>query len=846
MLALAVLLFLTGCSPFVDRDQTAIVPEAAVVLEPGHPVGQTFVARHGGLNGVEVWLEPEPGTTGRLRLHLRADPQSTADLAVSALSLDGVTAPGFYRFSFSPDNRSHGAYRYAFLELEGTGAVRVGAASGEAYLDGAAYRDHEPLDAQLAFRLTYDPWGMALELGRAALEGLGLLAVAALLYLVPGYAMLPHPHPPAPLSRRAGEGEGEAAGGGGGGGEGGGWPAWMGLAAGLSLALYPLLFLWTDLVGLHLGPLYAWGPVVLGLVALAWRHRRWRPRQGWEALRAWARSEALWPDLAFIFILVLVFGVRLLVVRTLDAPMWGDSYQHAVIAQLLVDHGGLFDSWEPYAPYRGLTVHFGFPAATALLSWATGMDAARATLLTGQLVNGLAVLTLYPLAVRLAGGNRWAGVGTVMIAGLLSPMPAYYVNWGRFAQLAGQAVLPVALWLLWDSVDRKHLSWRALILAGLALGGMALHYYRMPFYYATFVLAWLIGWGVPAWRRDGHRWLGAAGRMALAAGMAVLVVLPWGSYVAGGRLAGALEAGASTPTTSELERVQADYQVWRDVAWYVPRPLLGAALLALLWGLVRRRWTVAACALWVAGLASLVAGRLIRLPGVNLMQNFAILIALYIPVGLVVGWLLGEIAGMVAQTARRVGLQSNSLRYGVPSLAFLALALIGLPKQMRVVDSRHIMVTRPDIRAMEWIRKDTPTDARFLVEGFRIYNGRSAVGADAGWWIPLLARRANTMPPQYALLNETPAEPGYSQRVVDLVAHLEEHSPASPEGLSRLCEWGITHVYIGQGQGKVGAGAVQLFAPDDLLASPVFRPVYRQDRVWVLALNPETCGGTAP
>ncbi|MCS7287410.1 MAG: DUF1616 domain-containing protein, partial [Anaerolineae bacterium] len=314
------------------------MPEAALVLKPDHTIGQTFVARHGGLNGIEFWLEPEPGTTGRLLLRLRSEPQSPTDLAVAALPLENVITPGFYRFSFPPDNHSHGAYRYAFLELEGMGTVRVGAASGEAYLDGAAYRDHEPLDAQLAFRLTYDLWGMALEAGSAVLEGLGLLAVAALLYLVPGYAMLLYLYPPALSSVDGGRGAGVGI----------PWPTRMGLAAGLSLALYPLLFLWTDLVGLRLGPFYAWGPAVLGLAALAWRYRRWRPRQGWEALRQWARSDALWPDLAFVFVLVLVFGVRLLVVRTLDAPMWGDSYQHAVIAQLLVDNGGLFDSWEPY------------------------------------------------------------------------------------------------------------------------------------------------------------------------------------------------------------------------------------------------------------------------------------------------------------------------------------------------------------------------------------------------------------------------------------------------------------------------------------------------------------------
>jgi hypothetical protein len=339
---------------------------------------------------------------------------------VAELPLEAVGSPGFYRFSFPADNQSHSAYRYAFLELDGTGMVRVGAAPGDAYIDGAAYRDHEPLDAQLAFRLTYDPWGMALELGRAVLEGIGLLAVAALLYLVPGYALVawlwrPHPSPggyaatPSPLlttgqERGGGRGWGEV------------WPARMALAVGLSLALYPLLLLWTDLVGLHLGPLYAWGPVLLGLAALAWRYRRWRPRQGWEALRAWARSDALWPDLALVVILALVFGVRLLVVRTLDAPMWGDSYQHAVIAQLLVDNGGLFDSWEPYTPYRGLTVHFGFPAAVCpsfLDDWPGNSPSHPADRSTGQRAGRSHPLPRWPCVWRgvtagLGSGRCWS------------------------------------------------------------------------------------------------------------------------------------------------------------------------------------------------------------------------------------------------------------------------------------------------------------------------------------------------------------------------------------------------------------------------------------------------------
>ena len=95
----------------------------------------------------------------------------------------------------------------------------------------------------------------------------------------------------------------------------------------------------------------------------------------------------------------------------------------------------------------------------------------------------------------------------------------------------------------------------------------------------------------------------------------------------------------------------------------------------------------------------------------------------------------------------------------------------------------YSLVTWPDLNAAGWIGANTPADALFLVEGFRIYGGVTAVGSDAGWWLPLLAGRANTMPPQYALV-EQPISPGYTQRVVDLVALLEEHSPASPQGIA--------------------------------------------------------------
>lgn len=807
----ALALLLTGCSEFVDQDQWRAEPGSAVTLSSGHPVGQTFVARHAGLSGVEVWLEPGQSKQGEIHLHLQSDPQAEGDLATTTLPLTQVTAPAFYRFTFSTLPDSHGNYYYACLEMVGEGTALVGGGPGEAYLDGALYRDHLPLDTQMAFRLAYDPRWILLDLGQAAVSGWGLLGLAGLLYVVPGWALLAWLWPGNSLS----------------------WAERLGIAAGLSLALYPLLFLWTDLVGLHLGPLYTWLPVAGGSVALVWRYRDWRPRQGLEALRQWACSEALWPDVALVAVAGLVFGVRLLVVRTLDAPLWGDSYHHTMIAQLLVDNGGLFDSWEPYIPYCSLTTHFGFPAAAAVFSWGAGMESSQAVLVAGQLINGLAVLTLYPLAMRIADGNRWAGVGAVLAAGLLSPLPARYVNWGRYAQLAGQAVLPVALWLLWEAARRERLVWQITGLAGIVLSGMTLVYYRMPFYYATFVLAWLVGWGLPNWRTNGRRWLVGLVRLALVGGIALLLVLPWVLHAAGGSLARVVGTRAAMDTL--LDHVLTDYQVWRDVALFVPQPLIILALVALLWSLVQQRWTVATVGLWVLGLASLVACSLIRLPGAKMMQNYAIVIALYIPVGLLVGWLIGQIAMLVVQWAGKA-------RRWIMGAVVVSMAVWAAPGQMRIIQPSYVMVTRPDVRAMAWIRENTLLEAHFLVEGFHIWGGYSAVGADAGWWIPLLAGRGNTMPPQYALLNEVPADAGYSQRVVDLVAHLRTSSPTSPESVRLLCDWGITHVYVGQGQGKVGDNAVQLFSPDALTASSVFNEVYRQDRVHVFALDPVVCG----
>jgi len=789
---------------FVDADQPTHIEGMAAPLVPGQPIGQTFVARHGGLSGIEFFLASQSASPVSLTLHLRESAKSRADLLTAHLTLPPGTGPSFYRFEFPPVADSHARYYYAFLEAADPGALIEGA-GGATYIDGAAYADHEPLDGQTAFRLVYSVSDLLLELGSAKGDWVALLLLAALLFVVPGWALLAWMLPGSPQA----------------------WPVKLGLAVGLSLALYPMLLLWANLIGLSPGSALAWLPIALGLLLLGWKALSQPPRVH-QAAQTWVRSDAFWPDLTLILALVLIFVVRLLVVRTMETALWGDSYQHTVMTQLLLEHGGLFDSWQPYTPYESLTVHFGFPTAAAVLAWVSGKSSVEAVLLTGQLMNGFAALALYPLAVRIAKGNRWAGVGAVLTAGLLSPMPAFYVNWGRFAQLAGQVVLPVAIWLMWEAVERRSHSWRVAAIAGLALGGMALSYYRMPLYYAAFGVAWLLGWGVPRWKVDARSWLRGLARLLPVGAVALLLLVPLVFRVAGGRLAAGISGGISR--AAPLEAVVDELQAWRNIEYYVPRAMLIAAAIGLVLGLLRRSWMVVAVGLWLLILAALPAGSLIRLPGANFMQAFAVLIAIYIPVSLLIGWLVGQVANLLNGSAARHAL----------TLALMCLALWGASTQVGIVEPERILVTRPDTQAMAWIRQNTPEDSFFLVEGY-YDGGYSLTGSDAGWWIPLLAGRSTNMPPQYAHLSEQPVVPGYSQALVGLVTQLETDSPGAPEGIRALCDWGFTHVYIGQGQGLVGYEARRLFSEEDLAGSPAFHRVYKQDRVSIYALDPEAC-----
>ncbi|HHX44923.1 MAG TPA: hypothetical protein GX714_13195 [Chloroflexi bacterium] len=794
-----VLLGIVGCASPVVRQQAPPMA-SAVWLEGGATIGQTFVAHHAGLAAFDVYVTPE-GAPGELVLHLTAPDGPEARIAARGAVPE---AEGWVRLAFAPLVDSRQCYYAAELAYEGSGGVHVATAPGDAYLHGALAIDGAPQDAQLAFRLVFDR--------RTMLAGLAALVAAswvpiglagALLLLAPGLALLA-------LAGSLGTAYG--------------WPGRLGLAAGLSAALHPLLFLLADLVGLRLVPAYSSGVCLAalgGLLVWWWRDRRrggrWRRPL---ALSEWVRSDAVWPDVALVGVLGLVTVTRFLPIGSLEAPMWGDAYQHTAIVRLLVDRGGLFQDWRPYADLYSFTYHYGFHALAAALHWLTGLGATDATLWMGQILNVLAVLALYPLAVRVAG-NRWAGVGAVLVAGLLAPMPMHYLNWGRYTQLAGQVILPVLACLCLDALDappggHRGGAWRLLGLAMLALAGLSLTHYRVLLLAAPLFL------GVLAFSRRAERGR-RLGRMALLGGGALLLTLPWHLRVLTGKISAVVwdqvvaSTGPHPVMLSDLGAVAANVSAYLPVAVWLALPL------AVGWGLWRRGRVAAVVALWWFGAFLLVNPQLLHLPGAGTITNFALFIALYIPAAVLLGAALGW--GVVAWKTRVAPV--------VAALVVLGGGAWGATQRLAQPNpAAHALVTRPDVRAAQWIARNTPDDARFLVNSFFAYEGSSVVGSDAGWWLPLLAGRATTLPPLTYVSEEGP-RPAYRLWVNGLTAALQGVRLDDAELLAALREHGVTHVYIGQRQGRVNYSGPDVLDPARLADSALFRPIYHQDRVWV-------------
>ncbi len=578
------------------------------------------------------------------------------------------------------------------------------------------------------------------------------------------------------------------------------WPGRLNAALRLTLALCagvalpPLGLLLLHLLHLPWNQWITFGYGALAVAALLYRAGPLRPR-----LRRAIRTARTWTLFWLGGLTLLALVGRMYVVRDLPVGLWGDSYQHTMMAQLLVDNQGLFTSWQPYAPLTTFTYHFGFHANAALLHWLTGLSVAQSVIVAGQLLNAATVPAAYALTAYLSR-NKAAGLWAALLVGFINIQPAYYFNWGRYTQLGGQVLIGAVLaaWVhaLEGPPAWTRRAWRGVLLAGILTAGLFLSHYIVSLFAAMFLgLYGLVRLARrPAWQEWRQMGLGATAIGVVAA----LLAAPWLVNTLGGFLvrnaAGFVNGGV------DAGRI-AGYATLPPIpAEMVKRYILALAALGLFLAAMRRQWRVALLAGWALLMVLAVVPHIVGLPGAGVLDNFVVYITLYLPLGPLAGFALG--AGQRAAERWAPAL----VRAGA-GVALLAGSVWGFGwQQQHIYESAYQLFTPADAQAVAWIEANTPADARFFVNAFPAYGGTLIAGSDGGWWLPLLAHRATNLPP-LTYGSERGETADYSRQVRALAVAmrgrpLSDSTPVAidlttPENFARLASAGYTYVYSG-------------------------------------------------
>jgi hypothetical protein len=809
ILILFIGLSLSACTSFSIADQPK--SSGSITLDGEGNIGQTFVARFDGLAAIGLSIQTSSSSEGDLKLVVHSSPQDNQNLREAVLPLSAVNNNGFTYFYFPPLVSSNNQSYYFNLKFIGNGQVFVGISDGNTYINGALYINNEPQNAQLNFQSIYSRKLMAIGLVKEVLNWLVLTLAGLFLFIVPGWAILSWLFPTWDIQS-----------------------FWVkfGLSAGFSLVVYPLLILWTNVFNLHLGVIYAWLPPILGFLLILFRNR-YRLNQGRGLFK---KSISPSPaDISLVFIIICLVLTRFWVIRGLDVPLWGDSYQHTMMAQLMVDNKGLFSSWQPYAELESFTYHFGFHSLVAAFSWLTNLPVIGSLLYVGQFLNILAILALYPLSRRLTK-NPWAGVFTVLLAGLLFSMPMFYLNWGRYTQLTGLIILPSFAFVAWNLLRKNRFSIPIFLLSFLVTAGLFLTHVRVWIFAIIFVVAYFFIYFVP--KKLGSILI----RTITLFTASIILTLPWIINIFNGKLP-AIAASQITSLPSKLPAGTPEANTIGNLLNYLPVWAWILLPLAIGWGLWKREKGIGLVSLWWFLILLAANPQWLNLPGSGVITSFAVMISLYIPASLILGtaasWLVEAVEIKIIIhpfSKRRFDRLYRLLIPGILFFAIVGLSIIGTIWRFNDLQIQNFaLVVRPDIQASKWIKLNTSPDAKFLVNSFFAYGGSAIVGSDGGWWLPLLANRQTSLPPlTYA--SEKGPRPDYRQWTNDLTELIENKGIDDPEVLTELSNRGIDYVYIGERQGLVNTNT-PLINLTDILSNPNFAPVYHQDRVWIFKIN---------
>jgi hypothetical protein len=237
-------------------------------------------------------------------------------------------------------------------------------------------------------------------------------------------------------------------------------------------------------------------------------------------------------------------------------------------------------------------------------------------------------------------------------------------------------------------------------------------------------------------------------------------------------------------------------------------------------GLLKRSKLVIAALLWTLVLYLLGNTYVLGLPLLSFTNLGAVLVMLYLPIGLVVGSATEEALTLCkSHWCRRAAWLVIAL--------VLVVGLMASRARVTELEPYRYFVTPEDVAAMDWIKENTPPDALFAVNTY-FWLPRVPHGTDAGYWIPYFTGRQTTA--GAILLNLAGSD--YESRIVEL-SRLVEQLEDGNAPLTELQAMGVDYVYIGRRGDFSGPG----LSAAQLSQSKNVEMLYQEGGVYILRIG---------
>lgn len=503
-------------------------------------------------------------------------------------------------------------------------------------------------------------------------------------------------------------------------------------------------------------------------------------------------------------ILLISLFVRLIPLKDMIVGPGVDSYHHTLIVQLIIENGGIPQSYEPYSQLSPFTYHFGFHSIVAFLYWLSGIDIVKLVPYTGQILNAVALLSVFIFVDRIFNDRKMALVSS-FIVGLISIFPAYLINAGRYTSLTGIVILPIAFVMVIESFKLEKRDNNILILSGLVLSGLFLAHYRIIIAALSFLAVYIL-YELYSNINDKKREKEIIIRCAVFCVTTIILLIPWLIHL------------MNNSILSEVNTTADYYLVERigNIDYYSNIPLLVISLCGTILGIFKRSKYIIIIFFWISILIAFSNPYWIKLPGSGRLDILTVATMLFFPASVMSSY-------FIIYLLKKIKIENFKIIIFIIIMIFIPFSAI---KMVGIYNHENIFVKDSDNEAMNWIKANTSVDAVFYINTHSFnWNEDFIIGIDGGLWIPLLTKRHITIPPMTYLI-ENPNN--FTGKVKEMSKAAESINTEST--IRYLAKNNVSYVYF-------GGNDIFKLKLQNLQNNSYLIPVYSKDGVWIFRIN---------